>query len=112
MRGVAWGSDAPIGDSAYDRNAELWGGTPASTKERDRALESIMAEWSSGDAFAAWLPDLLATPKADEIPDGVTDHSASDWFFCRGDEMWGDLPHGEDLETNSSVRAPSHTPHG
>ena len=105
--GDGTGSDAPIGGIGYDRlidgNADLWGGALSSKKERDQALESIMAEWSSDDGFTTRLPDSLATPKAEETLDGVTDHSASDWFFSRGGDMWGILLHEENVETNSEV---------
>jgi hypothetical protein len=96
-------------DRIEDRDDELWGGVTLGAAERDRALASIMAEWS-GDGFAARLSSLEAAPTsvisalpedfaarlseleatlpADATPADGEALSASDWFFCRGAGRW------------------------
>ena len=96
-----------IGGFGYDRPidgyADVWNGITTSQKSRDQALDSIMAEWSSNDRFAAGLPDSLTTTKADETYDGVTDPSTCDRFFSHEGDMWGNLLGEEEVETNSAA---------
>ena len=73
----------------------MWGCVTSGEKDRDPALVSIMAEWSSSNGFAPRLSSLPATLEADESPAGATDLSASDWLFSCGGDKWGELSNDE-----------------
>ena len=113
-----------------ERTGDLWGGLTLRQSERDAALVAIMAEWSSGDGFAArlssfkaaWSPPVAAISSlpegfearltalqsilpAGENLDGMTAISASDWLFCRGADLMLDED-GDAVEANSAVLCP------
>jgi hypothetical protein len=110
-----------------ERTDDLWGDLTLRQSERDAALVAIMAEWSSGDVFAARLSSFQAagsppasaitslpegfedrlaalesTLPAGENLEGMTALSASDWLFCRGADLLFDED-ADAAEANSAA---------